>query len=339
MISGTLELAAIALFVWLLGGSVVRSQQEREPYEKFIGASIAWFAILGLWNFWIVWQMSWKRSVGIPALQDALWIHAAFFGFIANMIFGFSLRVLPHFLGLRESKTWAANVAFVLWNAVIFLRYPLERLAWAASVLEAVAIVLFVWALGVFARRRTRIEIRGVDNSFAWFVYLGYAWLLIAAAIPFHADVFRLSASSRHTMAIGFITSLIMGVSYRVLPIFNGVNLWSGRLMRVSFWHLAAGSTLALSMAFNECFRDNVELRVVGDGRGTRLCGPDDVRDQHRDDFAHQGREVHTGIDRQADDARDRVARNPSRHATGADSWRAGRSRGDAARPAALCYP
>ena len=254
LVSGALELAAISIFVWLLGGSVVRSQQEREPYEKFIGASIAWLAILGLWNFCIVLQMFWKHSVGIPALQDALWIHAAFFGFIANMIFGFSLRVLPHFLGLRESKTWVANVAFVLWNVAIFLRYPLERLAWAASVLEAVAIVLFVWALGVFARRRTKIEIKGVDNTFAWFVYLGYAWLLIAVATPFHADVFRLSASSRHTMAIGFITPLIFGVSYRVLPIFNGVNLWSTRLMRASFWHLAAGSTLAFSMALNNVF-------------------------------------------------------------------------------------
>jgi len=254
LVSGVLELAAIGLFVWLLSGSVVRSEQEREPYEKFIWASVGWFAVLGLWNFWIVLQMAWKRSVGIPALQDALWIHAAFFGFIANMIFGFSLRVLPHFLGLRESKTWAANVAFVLWNAAIFLRYPVEQLAWAASVLEATAIILFVWALGVFARRRTKIEIKGVDNTFARFVYLGYAWLLIAAAVPFHADVFRLTASSRHTMAIGFITSLIMGVSYRVLPIFNGVNLWSARLIRASFWHLAAGSTLAFSMALNNVF-------------------------------------------------------------------------------------
>jgi cbb3-type cytochrome oxidase subunit 1 len=254
LISGILELAAVGLFVRLLGGAVLRSEQEREPYEKFIWTSVAWFAILAMWNFEIVFQMFLKRSVGIPALQDALWIHAAFFGFIANMIFGFSLRVLPHFLGLRETKTWAANVAFVLWNVAIFLRYPVEQLAWAASVLEAMAIVLFVWALGVFARRRTKIEIKGVDNTFVWFVYLGYAWLLIAAATPFHADVFRLSASSRHTMAIGFVTPLIFGVSYRVLPIFNGVNLWSTRLMRVSFWHLAAGSTLAFSMALNNVF-------------------------------------------------------------------------------------
>jgi len=254
LISGAAELAAVGIFVWLLGGSVARSKQPRESYEKFIWASVAWFAVLAVWNLWIVLQMSLKRSMGIPALADALWIHVAFFGFIANMIFGFSLRVLPHFLGLRDSKTWAANIAFVSWNAAIFFRYPVEQLAWIASVLEAVAIVLLVWALGVFARRRTKIEIKGVDNSFAWFIKLGYAWLLVAALTPFHADLFRLSASARHTMAIGFVTPLIFGVSYRVLPIFNGVNLWSNRLMRASFWCLAAGSTLAFSMALNRVF-------------------------------------------------------------------------------------
>jgi len=43
-------------------------------------------------------------------------------------------------------------------------------------------------------------------------------------------------------------------VTYRVLPVFNGVTLWSNRLMRASFWALAAGSTLAFSMAFNKVF-------------------------------------------------------------------------------------
>ena len=252
--SGLLELAAIGLFVWLLAAVMGRSEQKREFHEKFVWASVVWFLVLGIWNFLIVLQMFRQHSVGIPALQDALWIHVAFFGFIANVIFGFSLRVLPHFLGLRETKVWPANTAFWLWNAAIFLRYPVERLAWAASILEAVAIVLFVWALGIFARRRTKVEIKGVDNTFGWFIRLGYAWLLMVALIPFHSDIFRLSASARHTMAVGFITPIILGVAYRVLPIFNGVNLWSNRLMRASFWHLAAGSTLAFAMAFNKVF-------------------------------------------------------------------------------------
>ncbi|HVM60302.1 MAG TPA: hypothetical protein VMV72_05480 [Verrucomicrobiae bacterium] len=253
-LSGAMELGAVGLFVWLIGATVARSEQKRESYEKFIWASVGWFAVLAVWNLWIVGQMALKQSVGIPALQDALWIHVAFFGFITNMIFGFSLRVLPHFLGLRESRSWAASVAFWLWNAAILVRYPVEPLAYAASTLEAAAIVLFIWALGIFARRRTKIEIQGVDNSFGWFIKLAYAWLLMVAWIPFHADVFRLSASARHTMAIGFITPMIFGVTYRVLPIFSGVNLWSGRLMRASFWALAAGSTLAFAMAFNKVF-------------------------------------------------------------------------------------
>lgn len=245
--SAVLELAGIGMFVWLIAGAVLRSEQKRETYEKFIWASVAWFLVLGIWNVWILWK-------GIPALHLALWIHVAFFGFIANMIFGFSLRVLPHFMELRESKTWAANLAFVAWNGAILLRYPIESLAWKASWLEAAAIVLFVYALGVFAKRRTKIEIKGVDNAFSWFIRLGYAWLIMTALVPFHADLFRLSASGRHTFAVGFTTPVILGVAYRVLPIFNGVNLWSNRLMRVSFWHLAAGSTLSFAMAFNKVY-------------------------------------------------------------------------------------
>ena len=250
--SGVAETLAIGLFVAVIGRVVWTSQQGREFYEKYILASVFWFLVLGVWNLTIAARLAWRGSVGIPALEDALWIHIAFFGFIANMIFGFSLRVLPHFLGLRESKGWAANVAFWLWNAAILLRYPVEELAWKASVLEAVAIVLFIYALGIFTKRRTKIEIKGVDNTFAWFITLGYAWLVMVAIVPFHADVYRISASGRHTMAIGFITPIIFGVAYRVLPIFNGVNLWSNRLMRASLWALALGSTLALAMAFNK---------------------------------------------------------------------------------------
>jgi uncharacterized protein involved in response to NO len=245
--SAFLELAAVGLFVWLLGKVVLRSQQKREPYEKFILASLFWFAVLAVWNCWIVWHR-------MPALHNALWIHVALFGFIANMIFGFSLRVLPHFMGLRESKPWAANAAFWIWNAAILVRHPSDARSWAATWMELVAALLFVYALGIFTKRRAKIEIAGVDNTFAWFVVLGYVGLVIAVLAPLHADHLRLGPSSRHLMAVGFITPMIFGVAHRVLPVFNGVNLWSDRLMRATFWHLAAGTTLSFAMAFNKAY-------------------------------------------------------------------------------------
>jgi hypothetical protein len=96
-----------------------------------------------------------------------------------------------------------------------------------------------------------KVQIAGVDNTFAWFIYLGFAWLVLDVLQPFHADLPRLTASARHGMAVGFIVSIIMGVAYRILPIFNGVNLHSARAMRVSFWLHAAGTSLILAMAYS----------------------------------------------------------------------------------------
>lgn len=254
LVSAMLELAGVGLFLWLIVRIAVRSEQPREFYEKFLAAALFWLAVLAIWNVALVGQMFFKGQVAVRSLPQALFVQVAFYGFMANMIFGFSLRVLPHFLGLRDAKIGAANLAFICWNGALLLRYPLEHLAWAATILETLGAVLFVYALGIFARRRTTIDIQGVDPSFGWFLSLGYGWLLVTAVLPFHADVFRLSASSRHALAIGFVTPMIFGVAYRVLPIFNGVNLWSNQLMRISFWHLAFGTTLSLAMAFNAAY-------------------------------------------------------------------------------------
>jgi hypothetical protein len=253
--SGLMELAGVGIFTGLLATIAARSKQSREFYEKFIGAGIGWLATLAVWNLYAVTLMFVRRSPGIPPALDAWMIHIGLFGFISNMIFAFSLRVLPHFLGLRETKVRAANAAFWLWNAAILCRYPVaaqrERLDLTASCLELVAALLFVWAVGIFAKRRVQVQIAGVDNTFAWFIYLGFAWLVLDVLQPFHADLPRLTASARHGMAVGFIVSVIMGVSYRILPIFNGVNLHSARALRVSFWLHAAGTTLILAMAYS----------------------------------------------------------------------------------------
>ncbi|MCG3148709.1 MAG: hypothetical protein PCFJNLEI_02154 [Verrucomicrobiae bacterium] len=253
--SGLMELASVGIFVGLLALIARQSKQSREFYEKFIAASVAWFAVLAVWNMMAVAQMFARRSTGIPPVLDAWMIQVGLFGFISNMIFAFALRVLPHFLGLRATKIWAANAAFWLWNAAILCRYPVawqrDRLDLVASWLELIAALLFVWAVGIFAKRRTKIEIAGVDNTFAWFIYLGFGWLVLNVLQPFHADLPRLTASARHGMAVGFIMSIILGVAYRILPIFNGVNLHSPWAMRLSFWLHAAGTSLILAMAYS----------------------------------------------------------------------------------------
>lgn len=250
VLSAALETAAVAAFLFLIARVLRPSPGPREFYEKYIWASAAWFGVVAVWNLIATAQVALQRANAIDGLQDALLVHVALFGFISNMIFAFSMRVLPHFLGLRDPKVWAANAAFWLWNGAIFLRWPHDVLAWVATGMETAGAVLFVHALGIFVRRRVKIEIQGVDDTFAWFIVLGYAWLLVAAALPLHADIYRLTASSRHSMTIGFIAAMVLGVSHRVLPVFGGVNLHSVRALRVSFWLFAPGSSVAMAMAF-----------------------------------------------------------------------------------------
>ena len=177
--SGIIEAAGVGIFAWLMATMARRSTQRREHHEKFIAASVGWFVLLAVWNLIAVAQMFARRWAGVPPTLDAWMIHIGLFGFISNMIFAFALRVLPHFLGWRETKTRAADVAFWLWNAAILCRYPIawqrDALDLAASWLELVAALLFVWAVGIFAKRRLKVQIAGVDNTFAWFIYLGLA--------------------------------------------------------------------------------------------------------------------------------------------------------------------
>ena len=208
-------------------------------------------AVLAVWNAWLVGHMAFHRQVGLPATANLRWIHVALFGFAANMIFGFSLRVLPHFLGLREPRVWAANLGWLAWNVPVLLRYRTETLDLVAAILELVGAVLVVIALGIFEKRRVKIDIRGVDPAFGWFIVLGFVWLMLDVAQPFHADLGRYTASARHGMTVGFIMSVILGVACRVLPIFNGVNLHSNKLLRVTFWHHLAGTTMVLAMALS----------------------------------------------------------------------------------------
>ena len=43
---------------------------------------------------------------------------------------------------------------------------------------------------------------------------------------------------SRHALALGFVTQMIMGISVRILPVFTGHALWSGALRTAVFWLL-----------------------------------------------------------------------------------------------------
>ena len=252
--SGFLELAAIALFAGGAASILARGKAPWEGYEKFLIAGIAWFVALGLWNFWTVWVMArGGYSIMFGPLNDGL-IVLALLGFAANVIFGISLRILPNFLGLRTTRARLRDAGFLCVNAGVLLSIlPAGRSLPAALLLLAGAACVAA-AVRIFEPPRVRVAIRGVDQAFSWFVVQGYGWLLVGLVIALAPALWQrftaqtlpleITGAARHAIALGFVTSLMLGLGHRVLPVFHGVALASPKLLRLSFWLLLTGTVL-----------------------------------------------------------------------------------------------
>ncbi|MBI3089394.1 MAG: NnrS family protein [Candidatus Tectomicrobia bacterium] len=252
--SALLELAAVVIFaasaVWVLA----KGQAPNEGYEKFLAAALGSFLLLGVWNLWTAWVMA-RGGFGLMfgRLNDGL-IVLALLGFAGNLIFGVSQRILPNFLGLKPSLPRFSTTGFLCFNAGVALSLLPAGPSFAAALLMLVGAAFVAAGLRIFEPPRMRVAIRGVDPAFAWFIITGYGWLLVGLAIllvvaaasslagrPLPLEVL---GAGRHALAVGFVTSLMLGVGYRVLPVFQGVTLYNPALLRASFWLLLAGNVL-----------------------------------------------------------------------------------------------
>lgn len=251
LISAVLELAAVVVFVADIGLVFARSRQPKLSYYWFIQASLAalvWLAVANLAFIVPLWR---DHTAVIADPANSQFLYLAVFGFIVNMILGYSLRLLPIFLGLRQTRQALVIPAFVIFNTGILARvldWPL-----VSGALGLAGTGLYVYALRIFERPATYVKSRGVDASFPWFVRLAYGWLAIAVAMVLGGDLYRNLANAapphiyvgawRHAVTVGFITTMIVGLGYRILPLFGGVDLWRPNWMRFSFWLLAVGNT------------------------------------------------------------------------------------------------
>lgn len=246
------EMVAIGIFVALMLDVVRRSEQSVEFYENYIYASLVWLLVVGGLNIAATLYLWHAHGNIIPPVYNLRILHAQVFGFIATMILGVSLRILPNFMGLRQPFEKPANLAFWLFSAGVALRVVGVQPFAASSVLEFAGAAVFVYSLGAFSKPVAKVEIAGVDNSYAWFIRLGYFWLLVTGLMVLGGDIYQLLTGNqpahayvgayRHAITVGFISTLMMGVAHRVLPIFNGTQLYSARAMRISFWFLAIGN-------------------------------------------------------------------------------------------------
>lgn len=250
--SAVFELAAIILFAVDLGLLFARSEPPQPIYQRFLHASLAALLGLGAWNLALVVPL-WRQHTNIiPDPANSRFLYLAVFGFIVNMILGYSLRLLPIFLGLRPLRASLVTPAFVLFNAGVAAR--LFGWSLASGLLSFAGMVVYLLALRIFEPAAAAPKTRGVDACFPWFVRLAYAWFAVGVTMLLGGDLYQYLTGTapahiytgawRHAVTVGFITTLMVGLGYRLLPLFTGVDLWRPTWMRLSFWLLAVGNTV-----------------------------------------------------------------------------------------------
>jgi hypothetical protein len=188
-----------------------------------------------------------------PAFQhefDQRYLIVSAWGFLVPMVWGFSSRWLPVFMGLRPLRSSLLLVAAGLNSAGVMVGF-FERFT-PASVLLLGGAATAIVAIRFFEPAAKAAKTINVHGSFPIFIRIAYGWLLIAATLGIWAsragETPGIWGASRHALTVGFIAAMVFSVGQRILPSFCGMRvLWSPRLMLVMLVLLMTGCTLRVT--------------------------------------------------------------------------------------------
>jgi hypothetical protein len=245
---------ASALFRTVVVRTIASGTPGPEPFRRWVSTGAAWLAVAAIIALTtaITGDVSWHRMLWTAALT----------GFTSSWIFGIGSRIFPIFLGCVPR--WPRR------QRVIFLMYQIGAVLWTtgawpaprSSILDAVqiaggavllvSVTLITASLGIFARRRPVAgEMprsphdgwqRHVLAAFGWLfvsLLLGAGWTIAMFIWAFNDSLLVLDLS-RHALAFGFATQMVLGVASRVVPNFTGKPLWSVKARDAAFYLLNA---------------------------------------------------------------------------------------------------
>jgi uncharacterized protein involved in response to NO len=272
-----LEAGGCAVFGWSLARILASRFDRIDPYQFYLALGTGWLGIAVLLNLAHAGYLAATGAAVVPAWLNLPYLTVFLLGFVGFWILGVSLRTLPVFMGLRSRPQAAVLVSVPLTMSLLLLSVGeasylaggdgAARLSFGAGgAATAVFLGIFIWALGILGRPTGERE-PGVDRGYEKFLRVGYAWLGISAAMLFVFSLLVLAGRDmdhalvgayRHALTVGFITTVMVGMASRIVPVFRGVPLHSpllrewtfrllvtGNVVRVLFQSLSAGGNPA----------------------------------------------------------------------------------------------
>ncbi len=261
-LSGALEVVAMLLFLYAASqhklpepaaaSAAGKARSRIEPWMQTVLVSNgAMFLALAI-NFGIGVRLALQGvTPARPHDFDQRYLVLLAWGFLAPLVWGFSARWLPIFLGVKPVR--GRLLQFAVATDVAGVAFGMAGKAVLATPVLAAAAILAAFAIRVFSMPERPAKTIGIHSSFPAFLRIAYAWSIAASLMGIWAALADVHGGiwggSRHALTVGFAAMMVMTVGPRILPHFAGVrSLWSSRLMFVTLLLLLTGCTLRVSM-------------------------------------------------------------------------------------------
>ena len=263
LLSAGMELAAGVLFVSFVFALVseMRSGKydRRDPIVRFVAIGTVFFAasllLVGAQGLWLAGH----PETALPTALNESFYFLALYGFLLAWIYGFGNRVVSLFLGVGPARRRTPETAMILQVAA----GPAYCFGWlpflpsaAGLALAALSAVVYLGGNG-FLWRKSEFPAMKASGSPTFAIRAAFGclglWSLLELAAVFLSRATRIPAQNlwwadagRHVFTIGFLTLVIVGMSFRILPVFSGKSLWSPALARVTYGLLLGGVAMRL---------------------------------------------------------------------------------------------
>jgi hypothetical protein len=240
VLSAAMGLAGITLFAWAMYDTMRHGADRfsNGADKLYIGAGFAWLWAGHAITLALMLYVALNGLDAIPASLNAPYLRAVLSGAIVTTILGFTLRTVPHMLGLRPRPANPMRAILAAYTGGVLAQIAAEAgfgggvVTSLGAGFEMAALLGFVALSGVFdlsALRTTQLAKRN-----PWperFVRTAYFWLLVSSALNFAYSLSALAgrpvphafvASYHHALTVGFISMMIVGMSMRLVPVFIG---------------------------------------------------------------------------------------------------------------------
>ncbi len=241
-IGGSLVVVAVVFFV--INVLITAYSSKKKNIERiFIITAAIWLLFTVLAGLTLAINYAFP-FIGISHLELLkLHAHAGIVGWFIQLIIGVSSKLLPMFMVSHNLNTKKLTYAYFLINIGLISGIVSLFILWKYGVIIGVIMVIlgiFSYLSFIFEAYKKRVKKRldiGMKQSALSFIVLVIPLFLILSLI-FNFELLDnltlpLSVAYGSTIFIGFVSSLIMGQTYKTLPFIIWLKVYRGRIGKV----------------------------------------------------------------------------------------------------------